>query len=337
MHVQSIINTSIIDIGTTTTKAGYASSIYPSICTPSSTSQNNYTSPLNHSQVQDMDNFLALLQSHSKQIPSNDLIVVLNNEPRLTKERIIEFIYETGTIENLLLHESTLLSLFAYGKTSGIVIEISESISVAGIIGGLIASQKSFKYGGREVTDLFQRPEIVESVDRNIDKLQRHLGRPLSDNKRLFMIKDKVREVKEHILALSHDEARTYELFGQPLLFESEYEASMDLLVADIKEAVREIVDACAEEHKYILLSNIVLSGGGSNINGIADRINMEVCKVFPQPKVKVTQERNFHPFLGASVLGSLGSVKAFFIGKRDYDECGSNILEHKNMSWSLK
>lgn len=334
MHPQSLIVTTIIDIGTAFTKAGYVSSTLPSIYAPSQSHLHDYISPLKNSRIQNMDNYLSILKDSFQHVPSEDLIIILNNEPRIIKERIIEYLYETKMINNILLHESSLLSLFSYGKTTGIVIDFSESVSVVAVVGGLIAARKDFNYGGEDVTNLFVKDEIKEFMTLSINDMEARNNKHISDNYRRFMVNTETSEIKKYILSLNYDQKKCYELMGHTLWYTNEYEESLNFLVKDLTEAVREVLEACAEDCKYPLLSNIVLSGGSANINGIVERVNAEVCKIYPQPKVKVIHERNFNAYLGGSIVGSLGSVKAFFIGEKDYEEFGSNILERKNMSW---
>ena len=40
--------------------------------------------------------------------------------------------------------------------------------------------------------------------------------------------------------------------------------------------------------------------------------------------------ERKFSTWIGGSILASLGSFQSLWIGKAEYDECGSFIIEKR-------
>jgi actin-related protein 4 len=61
------------------------------------------------------------------------------------------------------------------------------------------------------------------------------------------------------------------------------------------------------------LLANTVVTGGGSLTQGMVDRINQDMIALFPGPRVKIhaagnLYERRFGPWIGGSILASLGS-----------------------------
>ena len=61
------------------------------------------------------------------------------------------------------------------------------------------------------------------------------------------------------------------------------------------------------------LLANTVVTGGGSLTQGMVDRINQDMIALFPGPRVKIhaagnLYERRFGPWIGGSILASLGT-----------------------------
>ena len=63
------------------------------------------------------------------------------------------------------------------------------------------------------------------------------------------------------------------------------------------------------------LLSNIIVTGGSSLLNGFTERLGNEIQTLFPGPRTKVTAsnnmvERKFGSWIGGSILSSLGNFQ---------------------------
>ncbi len=94
----------------------------------------------------------------------------------------------------------------------------------------------------------------------------------------------------------------------------------------------------CDYELQTALVSNLIVSGGCSVPDNMPERIRADLESMLkisvPTCRVKVTasapNERAICPWLGASILGSLGSFQEMYISKREYDEFGPNIVEKK-------
>jgi actin-related protein len=81
------------------------------------------------------------------------------------------------------------------------------------------------------------------------------------------------------------------------------------------------------------LYSNVVLSGGTSKFEGIAERMMKELRSLAPSSmKVKITAppERHYSVWIGGSILASLTSFQQMWISKAEYDESGAGIVHRK-------
>lgn len=82
------------------------------------------------------------------------------------------------------------------------------------------------------------------------------------------------------------------------------------------------------------LAHNVVLTGGTSLIPGISDRIMSELNRKLPALKFRIlsigqARERQYHSWLGGSILTSLGTFHQLWVGKEEYDEVGADRLLH--------
>ncbi|KAK4988614.1 Actin-related protein 4 [Elasticomyces elasticus] len=88
------------------------------------------------------------------------------------------------------------------------------------------------------------------------------------------------------------------------------------------------------------LLQTVILTGGGSLVEKMTDRLHSELSTMFPNPRVRVygasgsgagaVADRRYAAWVGGSVLGSLGSFHQMWISKKEYDEHGPGILEKR-------
>lgn len=84
------------------------------------------------------------------------------------------------------------------------------------------------------------------------------------------------------------------------------------------------------------LLSNIVLCGGSSLMNGLDARIEKDLLQMFPNISSRVFREQNAFDrknlvWTGASILASLGTFEpSSWVTKQEYEELGPDIAEKR-------
>lgn len=106
--------------------------------------------------------------------------------------------------------------------------------------------------------------------------------------------------------------------------------------ISQLVDNAREIVEGLSEESKGILLSNILIAGGGSSIPFIGSEVEKKMSEMFRGYKTRVIlRESRFHSFFGGVVFSNIGSTRLLHIGKMDYQEYGLSILERKNYTWT--
>ncbi|KAH8680082.1 actin family [Tricladium varicosporioides] len=102
-----------------------------------------------------------------------------------------------------------------------------------------------------------------------------------------------------------------------------------------LPEMVRASINAVDVDLRAALLSNVVVTGGSSLVNGFTDRLHNELTAMFPGARVKIqaaglTNERRFGSWIGGSILGSLGTFHQMWISKKEYEEFGANVVEKR-------
>jgi actin-related protein len=91
----------------------------------------------------------------------------------------------------------------------------------------------------------------------------------------------------------------------------------------------------CEPEARRDIVGNIVLTGGASTIPGMHERILSELTPIAPvgtRPKIACasSEERKLGPWLGGSILGSLGTFHDLWFSAAEYKEHGAKMLHRK-------
>lgn len=102
-----------------------------------------------------------------------------------------------------------------------------------------------------------------------------------------------------------------------------------------IVSTINKALQACDVDTRPVLLNNIVLTGAGSLLEKLPDRIQSDVQTMYPNPKVRVlangnSAERKFGAWIGGSVLGSLGTFHQMWVSRQEYEEFGPGIVEKR-------
>lgn len=309
----------IADIGTSFTKSGPSTSITPHYLFP--------TPPcLSYSKITDLPLYFSLIPSF------HTILLPLNIHQKKFQTQIIDHVFNNGT-ENILFVDSMILDLFSYGKTTGIVIKLGESICISAIIDGQVKVRRERDYGGIEMTNEFMKYmqecdkldnttiQEVKPADNEVNEEPTYSKSQITHFELIRMLKETAFSVKDDVFVFK-EKIYKKEPIKSKLISD---------LCRDIKDHVKEIIEACDMESKNLLLSNVVLSGGCANILDLSEEITSILCEIYPPSKVKVVHEKCWQTYQGAAVFGSLGSTRCLFIGRKDYEEYGSGVLQRKN------
>ena len=102
-----------------------------------------------------------------------------------------------------------------------------------------------------------------------------------------------------------------------------------------LPQTAHKALTACDIDTRPHLLNNIVLTGAGSLIEKLPERLQSDLQAMFPNPKVRVlanssAQERKFGAWVGGSVLGSLGTFHQMWVSRQEYGEFGAGVVEKR-------
>jgi actin len=128
-----------------------------------------------------------------------------------------------------------------------------------------------------------------------------------------------------NVITIGNERFRCPEVLFQPSFIGKEAAGIHDTLFSTIMK--------CDVDIRRDLYANIVLSGGTTMFEGIAERLTKEIVALAPSTmKIKVVAppERKYSVWIGGSILASLSTFQQMWISKNEYDEAGPSIVHRK-------
>uniref|UniRef100_A0A6B2LDE8 Actin n=1 Tax=Arcella intermedia TaxID=1963864 RepID=A0A6B2LDE8_9EUKA len=254
--------------------------------------------------------------------------------PRAHREKLVEILFEVFNVPAMSVAVQSVLSLCAYGRHTGLVVEIGEGV------GQIVPI-----YQGHALRHAAHRTDIAGRVlTEYMERLLADRGYSLDNPAFARAIKESFAYVAldfEAELRKANDEAfleKTYELpDGQVVTVGDEQFRCCEALFQPSQVGLESIgvgeltynsAMKCDEEIRGDLLMNVVLAGGSTMFRGFGERLRLEVMKLGePQVEVVGFPERKYMSWIGGSIYASVDSFIQKWISEEAYRECGSSVV----------
>jgi centractin len=360
----------VLDNGSGTIRAGYSGSDLPTAYFPSYVGRPKHTRvlagalegdvfigsraqelrgllkikyPLEHGIVtdwDDMERIWTYVYDHELKTLSEEHPVLLTEpplNPRQNRDMAAQILFEQFNVPAIYMSIQAVLSLYAGGKTTGIVLDCGDGVSHAVPVYEGFAVPNSIRridVAGRDVTENMQlqlrkaghvfhtsaEKEIVRIMKEKVSYVAIDPKKEEKDwTSGVWKAEKKEIEYQlpdGHKIKLGAERFRAPEILFEPGLIGLEYPGVHQIVVDAINRTDMDL--------RKNLFGNIVLSGGATLCKGFGDRLLHEVQRLAVKDmriKIFAPPERKYSTWIGGSILAGLSTFRKMWVSIDDWHE----------------